>query len=203
VPPPLKRCYMGRPKKVVQVEPATESEFNFFTEADFNRKGQVASMVPAWACYQLIEELERDIEMKERQAEDFSISPEKRAKLLTDISVRKERLEQVNTKPKLDSDKIFKTVGSDRSGGSLGNKISESMFSYDDMQKGIADAAVELRRSTEPCIKLEGDEIEMAKGANVTISKEGKVSRDDAIRTWRFGRLYLEDLSNSEVLRRN
>lgn len=194
---------MARPKKqVMEQEKISESEFNFFTEADFNRKGEVAAMVPSWACYQLIEELEREIETRERQAEDFSISPKDRAKLMSELKDRKDRLSQITVKPEFNKDKIFKIVGTDREPGSLGQKISESMFTFDDMKTGIADASVELRRSTEPCIKLEGDEIEMARGSNAVITKDGKISRDDAIRAWRFGRMYNEDLSNPEILRR-
>jgi hypothetical protein len=198
---------MPRPKKVKNQatevsEQTTKSPWNFFSEADFNQRGEVSSMIPAWACSQQIEDLLMSIEERESALEDHSLSPENRARLYKELEERKERYSMVTKKPKLDKDRIFKLVGRDHKGGELGDKIAESMFTNDDMTRGIPDASVELRRMTEPCIQLSPEEAEVASGCNVNITGDRKVSRDDAIKVWRFGRMYLDDITNPEVLRR-
>jgi hypothetical protein len=199
----LFEVFMPRRKKVIDPvsEQTVKSDFNFFTEADLNREGQIGAMVPSWSCYQLIDDLERDIRQKELDSQDYSIPSERRAILIKELNERKERLEMAKVKPRLDKDKIFRLVGKDRQMGQLGEKISESMFSYDDMKRGIPEAAVECSRMLDPCIKLDPQEQEVASGCNVNIV-DGKVSRDDAIRVWRYGRLYLEEMSNPEILRK-
>jgi hypothetical protein len=179
-----------------------ESPFNFFTEGDFNSKGHICSDVPSWACYQFIDDLEKEIKVKESQLEEGGMTAQARAKLAKELNERRERLEQVSKKPKINKDKIFKVVGKDREGGSLGDKIAESMFSYDDMKRGVVPIDIEVKRMLDPCIKLSPEEAEMAAGCNIRMDKNCEVSRDDAVRVWRTGRQYLEELSNIEVLRR-
>ena len=195
---------MPRPKKqkVASSEMTLDSKWNFFTEADVSEKGNICSQVPSWSMTQLIEELDRDIKQLEREAGDYSIAADKRGKIIEALEQRKERRDMMAKKPKLDRDKIRKLVGTEREKGSLGEKISDSMFSTDDMMRGIADAAVEVRRMLDPCIKLDPEEAEVAAGCNVQIDKNRMVSRDDAIRVWRMGRLYNEEMSNPELLRK-
>ena len=195
---------MPRPKKVkvASSEQTLESKWNFFTEADVSEKGQICSHVPSWSCVQLIDDLDKDIKQLSDQANDYSIAGDKRAKIAAMLSDRKERRDMMSRKPKLDKDKIRKLVGTEREKGSLGEKISESMFSTDDMKRGIADAAIEVRRMLDPCIKLSPEEAEIASGCNVQMDKNQMVSRDDAVRVWRIGRLYNDDMSNPELLRK-
>jgi hypothetical protein len=195
---------MPRPKKIKQEtsEVTQQSNWNFFTEADVSHRGDICSQVPSWSMTQLIDELDSDISALEKNSKDYSIAADKRAKILADLAERKERRDMIENKPKLDKDRIKKLVGSDRVKGTLGEKISDSMFSVDDMNRGIADAAVEMRRMLDPCIKLEPEECEIAQGCNVRITKDRMVSRDDAIKVWRIGRLYNDDMSNPELLRK-
>lgn len=195
---------MPRPKKqkVASSEQTLDSKWNFFTEADVSEKGNICSQVPSWSMTQLIEEMDRDIRQLEREAGDYSIAADKRAKIIEGLEQRKERRDMMSKKPKLDKDKIRLLVGTEREKGSLGEKISDSMFSSEDMARGIADAAVEVRRMLDPCIKLSPEEAEVASGCNVTMDKNRMVSRDDAIRVWRMGRLYNEEMSNPELLRK-
>lgn len=189
------------PKAKVKEREATE--YQFFGEADLNQKGEVASQIPAYMLPQLVEDLKLEINRNEMELEDRSIEPEARGRLSNKVNQQKERLHMIETsKPKLDKDIIFGVVGKDRSGGSLGEKIAESMFTYTDMQKGLADAHEEARRMSEPIIPLKDKEMEIAKGCNVKVGKGGMVSRDDAIKVWKIGRKYLGENSNAEILRR-
>jgi hypothetical protein len=189
------------PAKKEVVEPKTE--FQFFGEVDLNKKGQHSSDMPAWTFTQLIEDLEYDVRVNEINLEDTSLGPEARGKLLSKSKEMKERLDNIkSSKPKVDNDVVHSVVGSDMSGGSLGDKIAESMFTRDQMMKGIAEPREEARRMTEPIIKLEGREREMALGCGVKPNREGKVSRDEAIKVWKIGRKYLGELSNAELLRK-
>lgn len=205
---------MARPKKVeeiTEVEEVTEkpvvksnaNEFQFFGEVDYNKNGRISSQYPAWAFRHLINELVNDITDLEKQMKDYSIDPETRGKLLSRLQIRQERLTKIRDSfPKVDKDKVYSIVGGENENGTLGQKIADSMFTRTDMMKGIADAHEEDRRMHEPVIKLEGKEIDMAKGCNVRINGEGKVSRNDAVKVWKIGRKYLGEVSNVEVLRK-
>ena len=196
-------------KKKVRTDEATdrtqrvlESPFNFFTEADMNRDNILANALPAWTCYTLLEDLEKEISEKEKTLEDGDLPSKARAELRKELEQRKERLSQIKDKPKLNKDKIYKVCGKDRTGGSLGDKIAESMFSRDDMTTGLADPMIEANRISQPCIQLAPEEMEIASGCNIRITKDGKVNRDDAINVWRTCRHYLEEQTNAELLRR-
>jgi hypothetical protein len=198
---------MPRPKKIknLATEKAAQtndSKYNFFTEADYNQRGEICSMVPSWAMTQMIDDLESAIDDRENWLRDPSVPAEARARIQKELEERKERYAMVTKKPKIDQDKLYKLSGKDHEPGSLGEKIKESNFSFDDMMKGVADGAIELRRSTEPCIKLSPEEAEIARGCNVKITDDGKLSRNDAVKVWKFSRLHLGELSNPEILRR-
>jgi hypothetical protein len=187
-------------EKIKEVE---KTEYQFFGEADLNRRGEVSSQVPAYMLTQLVEDLKQQVVTHEKELEDTSMQPEVRGKLMSKLREEKERLHMIeDSKPKLNKDIIAGVVGKDRNGGSLGEKIAESMFTYTDMQKGLADAHEEARRMSEPIIPLRDKEMDIAKGCNVRIGKDGMVSRDDAIRVWKIGRKYLGENSNAEILRR-
>ena len=186
--------------KIEEIEQKTE--FKFFGEVDLNSKGNISAELPAWTFSQLIDDLEEEIRTNEINLTDTSINPETRGKLLAKDKQMKERLEKIITsKPKVNTDVVYSIVGKDMSGGSLGEKISESMFTRDQMIKGIADAREEARRMSEPIISLSGKEVAMANGCGIKL-REGKVSRDEAIKVWRIGRKYLGELSNAELLRK-
>lgn len=210
---------MARPKKVKEIEEVKEveevkeieevkekvkpDEFQFFGEVDYNRNGRISSQYPAWAFRHLINELAVEISELEKQVKDYSLDAETRGKIISRLEVRKERLDKIlESFPKVDKDKVHFIVGDEHEKGSLGEKISDSMFTNSEMQKGLADAHEEDRRMHEPIIKLDGKEIAMAKGCNVRIGRDGKVSRNDAVKIWKIGRKYLGEMSNVEVLRR-
>lgn len=184
-------------------EETPKTEFEFFGEVDLNKQGNYGSDLPAWTFNQLIEDLEYDVRINEENLKDMSVGPEARGKLLAKATQMKDRLDAIKaSKPKVDPDLVHSIVGSNMSGGSLGDKIQETMFTRDQMMKGIAEPREEARRMVEPIIKLEGKEKEMALGCGVKPNREGKVSRDEAIKIWKIGRKYLGELSNAELLRR-
>lgn len=188
---------------MVKKEEFPKTEFQFFGEVDLNQHGRIASNLPAWTYNQLIDDLEYDIRVNEINLQDTSLGPEAKGKLLSKSKEMKERLDGIkSSKPKVDNDAVYNVVGSNMAGGSLGEKISESMFTRDQMEKGIAEPREEARRMTEPIIKLSGKELEMAIGCGIRPNKEGKVSRDQAINIWKIGRKYLGELSNAELLRK-
>jgi hypothetical protein len=85
----------------------------------------------------------------------------------------------------------------------LGNEIRDRMFTYDQMQqtRGISYAQEEMRRMTEPCIKLTGDTLKAAHAANVRVTG-GKVTRTGAEKVWKIASKLLGEESNVEALRR-
>lgn len=188
---------MPKQKKDALQEAQDNSPVQFFGEVDFNPKGQVGSTYPGWMFPRLIEDLEEQIDYENRQLKDQLLDAVQKATIQESITKKKDRLQKIiDSRPDLDKDE----VNSVRS--SLGEKIKESLFTYDQMQKGTADAHKELARMKDPCIKLDGKELEYALGARVQISSDKKVSRDSAAKIYKMVSAYLGEDSNIEALRR-
>ena len=173
------------------------SEYQMFSEVDMTKEGSVGSYLPAWAYDQLIGDLESEIHAEEQQMRAANISVDKINELRRSVDKKKERLHEINeSRPNVDVDKVRGVVDG------LSEKISDSMFSRTDMMKGLADAHVEARRMTEPCIKLSDAEANFALGCNVVPTRDKMISRNQATKIWKIGRKYIGELSNVEVLRR-
>lgn len=173
---------------------------SFFGEVDLNRKGEVGSFFPAWSYTQLIEDLKERIGEKERAIKSGALEAEVLVRTKDELANLKERCNAIlESRPKIDNDKLNSVANS------VGEKISEAMFTRDEREKGLADAHEELRRWTEPCIKLEGEEALMALGANVKGVKKGNsymVTRTGAEKLWKIVRKALGESANTAMLRR-
>jgi hypothetical protein len=186
---------MARPKKVTPV--VENSDFQMFSEIDINHHGNVGSYLPAWAYSQLIGDLQSEIDKDEIQVSQQNISSDKANELKRTIKLKRERLaEIVDSRPKVDTDQV------DNIQKGLGEKISDSMFTYTDMQRGTADAHEEARRMSEPCIKLSDAEANFAIGCNVVPNGNRMISRNQAAKMWKIARRYIGENSNIETLRK-
>jgi len=173
----------------------------YFGKVDRRPDGHIASHVPGWYLTEHIDKLTEDINYIDKQLAGGAIPDEKRPELQMTLKKMKERKESIlESKPNLtDAQKdIVK-----RTTETIGKKISESMFTRDDMQKGTADAHEEARRIADPCIKLSGDEMILAKKVGAKISTDGEVSRTDAERIWKFNRNLQGLNADTEHLRLN
>jgi hypothetical protein len=190
---------MGRPKKVItEPSPTESSDFQFFTEVDFNQHDRIGSMFPAYTNLSLIEDLKNEIYGAELALNSQNISPERRASVSKDLVVKKERLNIIeNSRPKIDEKRLM-GIKKDMEG-----LIRDSMFTDTEMKKGLADAHEEARRMVEKVIPISDDVANVLAGCNVKIDPDNKrVSRNDLTKGWKTIKKLFGENSNVEQLRR-
>jgi hypothetical protein len=190
---------MGRPKKVVkEVSPTEQSDFQFFTEVDFNQYDNVGSMFPAYTNLTLIEDLKNDISKSEIALNNQNISPERRAAVSKELNIKKERLHVIESDvPKFDKDKL-NTARKD-----MEEIISSSLFTRSEMEKGLADAHEEARRMVDKTITVPDHIANILSGCNVKINPDDKrVSRNELVKGWKTIKKIFGENSNVEQLRR-
>lgn len=172
----------------------------FFGAVDRNKRGERASEVPSWYLNQHKEELGVEIDRLENALRREEIPQSSKPEAIARIEKMRKKMDSINeSEPNLSGkqkDEVSKVAND------LGKKISDSMFTKTEMMKGLADAHEEARRMADPCIRLNNDELILAKKAGCRITRDGMVSRSDAERTWKFSRRILGEMSNTEMLRR-
>ena len=178
----------------------TSDGITFYGEVDLNKKGELASFMPAWSYRQLIDDMKEQIDSKKRSIDSGMLDAEVKTRTVEEHRKLKDRYESIiSSKPKIDPDRLTKVAAS------LGEKISEAMFTSDQMKKGLADAHEEARRMSQPCIKLTDDEAIMAQAAHIKGVKSGQsfiVSRTQAEKLWKLSRKALGELANTNELRK-
>jgi TusA-related sulfurtransferase len=166
----------------------------FFGEVD-KANGRIRSDMPAYTFPRLMEDLNEDIDRAEREIARGIINDEKRAILTSKVNERKKRRDEI-----LESvEEIKKTVSPDdlsKARKELGALITQSNFTMQQEHERMVDPYEEARRQTTPCIKVKDDVAEMAKGAGVKISADGKISRNDATRIWKMAGHVLNYISD-------
>lgn len=178
--------------------PVTESDFQFFSEIDFNQYGNVSGFVPAYMNPTLIEDLKREIESEEMALSRQDLNPERRSILSKSLNQKKERLHIIeNEKPNIDKDKV------NNAAKEVGKLISSAMFSEYDMKKGLADAHEEARRMSERCIEVAPEIANALKGCNIEVGSDRMVSRKHLEKAWKIMNKYLGESANVERLRRS
>ena len=183
-------------------------EIQFFGEADhsYGERGakKISSTYPGWYFDVHKENLKEDIAYNERMLE-MDLVPKTEVNVTKEkLAQKKKRLKEIETsKPKFngpDKDRYMKLKAD------LGEKIAESMFSRDEMKKGLADAHEEARRMSEPCIRVDSNEAAMLTGMNISMVRDGnafKVSRNQASKAWKMLRKLSDESPNVESLRRD
>jgi hypothetical protein len=184
----------------VIVKKSAIDEVEFFGKVDRDTKGNILSEAPSWYLRQQTEELERTIEDQQSFLDRGLVAESEKPLTQTRLKEMKRKLDNINeSRPNMDGG-VQDVI--DKVSTSLGKKIKESMFSKSDMMKGIADAHEEAHRMADPVIQLDGDEHVIAKKIGAHISRDGKISRTDAERIWKFSRRALGEMSNTEMLRK-
>jgi hypothetical protein len=172
-----------------------KGEIVFFGEVDRHPKGGYSSEYPAWYFPRQLTEMKEELRAKENALEYGDNA--RKQELRVQVAEIKQRIHDIETsKPKLSAKQKDDLAGKTRE---LGDAISTSMFTRTDMQKGLADSHEEVRRMTEPCIKVDP---ELAKACGVPLVK-GQATRDGAVKIWKIGRRFLDEPSNVEALRKD
>ena len=178
-------------------------DIKFFGEIDLNQYGKVGADYPAWYYPRKIESLKEDLGRMERELNSGAVLPQNVPNLKLIIKQTKDKVNKIEaSRPKLTGKQIDRLVKWRRE---LEPLIQDSQFTYDDMQRGIADAHEEARRMKEGIIKVNP---ELARICNLRPYVNGQYSRDEAIKASKLsGRAlqeatHWEEKTNAEVLRR-
>lgn len=178
-------------------------EIRFFGEIDLNQYGKVGADYPSWYFPRQIESLKEDLGRMQRELDGGTVLPQNIPNLKLLINKTKEKLDKIeSSKPKLTGKQIDRLSKWRRE---IESVISESQFTYDEMHRGTADPHEEARRMTEGIIKIDP---EIARAANLKPNRNGKYSRNEAVRAWQLsGRAlqeatHWEERTNAEILRR-
>lgn len=178
-------------------EKASDSgEIVFFGEVDRHPRGGLTSEYPAWYFDRQQEELKEEISRDERSIELGLVSPPNVPEVRTRIKLAKERLHEIeSSKPKFTSKQKDELAGAYKE---MSDRLSEALPSRSDVMKGIADAHEEMRKNTEPCIKVPDARLAAACGIPVV---KGMVTRDGLAKMWKITGKALGEQSNVERLR--
>jgi hypothetical protein len=171
-----------------------KGEIVFFGEVDRHSKGGFSSEYPAWYFPRQLEEMKEELRGKEEALEVPGIA--RRQELRQQVAELKHRIHEIeSSKPKLSAKQKDDLAGRMRE---LGEEIRSAMPPRSDMMKGLADSHEEVRRMTEPCVKIDP---ELARACGVPVTK-GLATRDGAVKVWKIGTRALGEPSNVERLRR-
>ncbi len=187
----------------VQTNPSTVDagkKYQIFGSVDLNEKGKVRSTYPSWYFSHMSDNLKEEVQRVEYQLEQDLIPR-------SELTITRERLTQKKKQLRDLENAIPDIVGKDRDKIAkvreiLGASIADSMFSRDQMKKRLADAATELKRKTEPCIKIPAEIRQFCEACNIKITKT-LATRDGAAKAWKIASRLLGEGSNTEVLRRD
>jgi hypothetical protein len=177
-----------------------KKDTKIFGSVDRDSKGKIISEFPAWYFDQQKDELERGIAQDELALDQEAIPYPAKAKFREKLSQRKERLGKIEEEtPKLrgsEKDAIFKMR--EEMGGSIG----DAHFTRSQREKGLADAHEEVRRMTEPIIRVTSEhQAGFIKDCGITI-RDGKITRNEAEKVYKIASKMLEQPTDIEYLRR-
>lgn len=151
---------------------------SFFGAADRKNQaedGYICSERPAWTQTGLINELDEEISMLERDLEYGSIPGDLRYSARDELKTLKERFEKiVESKPVLDPS-IEKRFHEGLE--NLNANVADSLFTEYDQKKGLAKPHREADLNDFPCIPVSP---EIVKWCNLVNYKQGKVPRNQA-----------------------
>ena len=176
---------------------------NFFSSVDRVGKredGRIASEYPAFYFPSQRREMEEEVEKLRRTIEQNIIPASEVPYQKAELKRAEKRLDEIkNAMPKL--------TGKEKD--ELGNLyedlqrgISDSMYSYTDMKKGLVDVHEEARRMTEPIINVDKKHATFLRNHGIT-PKGGKISRNQASKMYKIAGRVLDANTNTEALRRD
>lgn len=183
------------------IDDFTHDDFTVFTDVDLSPdKTKIASTYPLWMHNGVLQEVDSMIRFMRTAIENNYVAPAYLPQYREQLAYYEAKREQLLAgEPKFDGkarDFISKVLSS------LGEKISNAMFTRTEVEKGLADAHEEARRMSEPVISLNSDELRWAKICNVKVVGT-KVSRTSAELMWKIGRRILGESTNTKILQKD
>jgi len=173
--------------------------FGSVDRKDGKPDGRITSQFPAFYFDPQISDLEENIFRNERAIASGAIAPDAIPTLKGEIARDRQRLLEIQKcsvkltgKDKDEAANLYKE---------LGGKIQDSMFTYTEMMKGLANAHDELKRMKTPIIPV-GKHAAVFKKMGINPVK-GNVSRDEATRVFKILGKTLGENTNVEHLRKD
>jgi hypothetical protein len=171
-------------KKAQKPIPDQDIFFSAVDRKDQQWHEEVASSYPAYMHEKAIEELKESIRAKERSLEGNRISPNEIENTRRRLAQEKTRLDMImESAPEISPTLMNQIRTEAKRLEGLDGEISRSMFTRREMEKGLVDAHIEESRQKSPCIEVDRD---LARRCVITVDKNGKTSRDEAIKMLRI-----------------
>ena len=152
----------------------------FFGAVDRNKKGDIASQMPAYTFSRQIELMQEGIDQKKRALELGFVASDNEAEYKQHIARETDRMQEIlDSKPRLndsDRDLCAKTYKELRAG------IKETLTTVQDEQRGFVRPHEEHRKNKSACIKITEQTVDMCEANGIPVSDKGEISRDNAVR---------------------
>jgi len=179
-----------------------DSKIKIFGKVDRDRAGNIRSEYPAFYFTEQRENLIETITQMERGLEEGAI-PEGKARVNFREALRKkkERLADIEeSTPKIEGKErdILKKMRAEFS-----EELKESYPKRVDGERGLVDAHEEMRRMTEPCVKIKSQEAaELAKEIGIKVNESGMITRNQMDKMFKISSKLLGESTDVEYLRR-
>lgn len=158
--------------------------------------GDIASALPAWYFDEAIDELRESVASTERSLERGTVPADSIPTARARLTQQKQRLQEIEgTRPKPNHKQLIWLRQKQKE---LESEIGGSMFTRDQMRTGDASPHEEMRRAKNPVTCKIDHELARLIGLK---PKNGRVSRDDAIRALKPVNKLLGDPTDVEYLR--
>jgi hypothetical protein len=172
----------------------------FFGKLDENRAGRRVSEYPAWYFDVHIEELKEAIARGKRSLNRGEVPPDQVAVVKAEIERDEQKMNEIeHYQPQLsvgEREKLMKLYKEE-----LCPMISASLFTRNQMQKGLAPAHEEAKRMVQPVIEVKSEllgELLVAAGGKL---ENKKTSRNALAKVFKLVGKLLNEPTNIEVLR--
>ncbi len=175
-------------------------ELEVFGKVDRDEKGKVKSDYPAFCFPQHKEELEESIRYKQSQLDKGLIIKSEEGFAREALSKEKTRLKEIDNSITRYSQKEIDYLAVCRK--SLGKKVQDLMPRQSQIERKLANAHEEANKISEPCLKLDPEEVDFIKACDQSITNDGKISRGQAEKCWKIASRIIGEPSNIEELRR-
>ena len=160
--------------------------------------------MPAWSMRNHIEQLEESVSSKKRALERGIVVPDRVMTTKQEIENEENKLNDIkDSKPKLTQEEEKRVS---EAYDTIVKLRSNTMFTYDEMNKGLADAHEEARRLSQPIIKIDDSMADICETNNIHVSANSKgdkyLSGRDADLLAKYTGQYLGKPTNMERYRK-
>ena len=188
-------------KQIVDVGNGKETaEINFFTEIDYNAKGQLKSVYPFYHNTKVMDDARESLRQMEKSVASGVIPGEYLPSTMNMIKETKTMLETYEAHlPTLERNIDMVVKVRDQ----LANIIAPSLFTRREMSLGLVDPHEEAKRMSEPVLDVPKELRGIAVKNGVMLDKKNRASRNDMSRLYQMCQRKLGEPADVEYLRQD